>query len=418
MTPPGRQLCLPLEEKIAFTYKEYPLATVDFLPLSPYSLTLEEIQERAKFQGPLYLESLYSLGIKEVQKPLPPYLDSFAPSACAYRINSPSPVGDFLSPTRLFEKSFLDRIPLYGLPTTLLLTPSASDSSAVYDPERSLFYATTPTEKGLKLYLVGDRNNFSYFARTILETATFLLTKWNENPFFIFSEDNPLYLYETRLPQAPQNEEEADVEIQEFLLWLKGKDPDLFTEVEKRVKYASFYKYASFLEYIFCVDPSAWDAFVDAKQTIYFLPATIQKLKEGRYEEVLEILAHEAAHLKTLQKGLVKPSEELMHHGLTLFIAAAFQNSFWEALFFTFFREQFHTLAQCRLLPLIPEEELYAHQTELGYVALQGMEASTIQTRQEALQFIEDTWKALREELPPGWDFFAARYYGLALTLE
>jgi len=163
---------------------------------------------------------------------------------------------------------------------------------------------------------------------------------------------------------------------------------------------------------------SAYAYFESEWNEVHLLPASLQLLKERRYEEVAQILSHERAHQSIVQSGMVIPSVELLHRSVEFFLGMQETTDPVDKLIQSALRNIFHLGIHATFLSMVPEEEAQAHTQEFIY-ALERLPRHKTQTlRKEALDGIHLLWGHAQEFFPPSWMLLSAQYFLMSQDLQ
>jgi hypothetical protein len=339
----------------------------------------------------------------------PLYLEPQGSRVCAYPLRLAEPDG--FEPEKIWAKNFRNGPWGFGIPTQIK-SPAELLSGTIYDPARNFYYHQG---EGLKWYLGGDTRHYLDFHGAVHRYAVLLESLWEKNPLALFARPSGL----DEAPPVPHAvpHEEASKLMSRFFDWLRDNEPDLHQEVEGRVAFQSSPPSPPLLESMFCRNnflESAYAYFDSKTSQIFLLPPTLPWLKAGDFESVAQVLAHEAAHRKVIESGLVMPTPELLGRSLSLFIQNRIEANFFEGLLFTLFGSVLGQAAHCNLMPMIPEEEVQAHAKEVSYAFTRAHGRIDADMVDEALTGTQRLWGHLFRHFPPEWLAFSAEYLFLA----
>lgn len=395
MGPPANiQTCPVLSKSISIHTADGEIATVERLPRTVV---------------PISLQMLPAIGVFD---PGPFYLDYVGVEPCLYPISSTRSDANPLAPNKILAPQFQGKEAYFGIPT--LLRPESRDkvpTGVIYDPRSQSFYA--PDRAGLQWYLIGNLDNYASFIDAAVGHAQDLYLAWQAKPVSFFNlllASSPSYVSPSKYLPA-----EAQRLIKIFSEWLKKNDPELHSAVADRLTFASAPPRDACLE----KNEDLYAFFEPESGKISLLPPVIDFIKKRRFGEAAQIVAHEWAHLRSSQAGLVSPSLELHSQSVQRFYQAVAEDSWLGALLVGAFGDTLRPRLECAMLPYIPEEEAHAFAEEFAYSAshLDRLGFSGVQLQHEALEGFYGSWEMSNRIFSESWVELSMQYFLNAQSL-
>ena len=302
---------------------------------------------------------------------------------------------------------------LFGKPTTLPAPEAVSFNAAIYEPYSDQVFV--PEVRSMNWYLVGGAHEYHTFIQGIVEYTPSLLEEWRADPGQFLNKEwespEPSSNFSFQIPSTL----EAWSAMAPFLNWLSQMDPALFAELQGRLQYTS--KIPDH-ECQALGDDGVYAYYTPATDQILLMPLAIRLLQEKDYPGVAQILAHEVAHRKNSQAGLVIPSDQLMQRSLDLFFHSAGEGSPLFGMVTGIFGSGLRQELSCRRLPFLLEEELDAHSTDLDYGRSQPFLIQSEKMHRESTESLVWYLEQLDQKFPSSWRALAANYVRLAQALK
>lgn len=392
--------CPALKEDQELYHGPYPVAKVGPLPLAEKPLPSDEIVGRFG------------------NNPSPLLLAFDGRRACAYAVPSSSDSADLFSPATVFDPKFQNAPPLFGIPT-LFRFPArkAKGLEIFYDTQRRRFFGKEKSNG--RLFQIGDPKNLDRYLASIEAMADGLEGKGELRPEKLAS----LSIFQNgeakKIPLPPAAAVEKRME--DFLQWLKGFDPALWQDVYYRLRILipSSEKPSNAVEA--CEESfvhTSYASFQRDTGTIYVHPMGIQLLMEEDFEVFAQVLAHERAHQRVLESGLVPPSGEILNHAVDFFLNRTAERNLFDFFLIALFRDDLERILQCRLMPLVFEEEIQAFGNELGYAKEKRLESKTEELQREAHDIRNALTQTLERHIPENWRKLSLEYIATAETIH
>ncbi|HKX12999.1 MAG TPA: hypothetical protein VJP40_07595 [bacterium] len=298
---------------------------------------------------------------------------------------------------------------IFGKPTALPAPPEVSFDAAIYEPYSDQVFV--PEVRSLNWYLVGGAHDYHTFIQGIVEYTQSLLEEWRADPWQFLNKEweapEPSSNFSFQIPSTL----EAWSAMAPFLDWLSQMDPALFADLQGRLQYRSEIPDH---ECQALGDDAVYAYYTPTTDQILLMPLAIRLMQEKDYPGVAQILAHEVAHRKNSQAGLVIPSDQLLQRSLDLFFHSAGEEIPLFGMVTGIFGPALRQELSCRRLPFLLEEEIDAHSKDLDYARSQPFLVQSEKMHQESVESLVWYLEQLDARFPSAWRTLAANYVRLA----